>query len=243
MRHHEHSARFAQRVVSCAILALGIGCSSADFTIPFADDTGSVADTIEISVVDDGVDVVETTAPDTTVDDARVEDTFEVGAPETALDSSDMGTDAFDSSSDARPSCDAPVKCFADKDGDGYASATDVVVACVCPKDYVAKEPTNADCDDGNPAVHPGVTTYQEIAYCPTATGCTTKSYDYDCSTKEDPFSAITFGGCAPYSAGCGGAGWSGSPPGCGDTGDFITCSKGLLSCDKTTTKRVQGCR
>lgn len=77
------------------------------------------------------------------------------------------------------PGC-TPVAYYRDKDGDGVGGTTKQM-ACTPPgNEWVT---TTGDCDDEDPDVHPGQTTYFPAPYQrPNGTF----SFDYDCSTAED---------------------------------------------------------
>ncbi|MFH1465390.1 MAG: putative metal-binding motif-containing protein [Pseudomonadota bacterium] len=60
--------------------------------------------------------------------------------------------DDCDGSTDEDDATDAPA-WYADGDGDGYGDDADPVYACAAP---AGRQATGGDCDDGDPAVHPG---------------------------------------------------------------------------------------
>lgn len=171
------------------------------------------------------------------------------------IDAHDGGLDAMGDASevdavvDAPPdaadaSCDTPLHCYWDRDGDGFVASAGAVDACVCPSGTktISATGTLFDCSDEDPAVHPGAG-YHDTAYCVPGTGCATKSFDYDCSGVEDKEVAVTFGGCSAFSAGCVGAGWQTGVAECGGTNNFVTCSKALISCNQAVAARLQRCR
>ena len=51
--------------------------------------------------------------------------------------------------------CITDTTYYRDADGDGFGNPADSILACSQPIGYVAN---NTDCNDGNPAVHPGAT-------------------------------------------------------------------------------------
>jgi hypothetical protein len=127
---------------------------------------------------------------------------------------------AFDGGAEEGGCCDC--------DGDGYASEA------LCAAN---------DCDDHDPLVHPGQTTYFA-----TASQNPNVGFDYDCSGAPDPefpspidCSAIHDGNCDA------GAGFLGSVPPCGATGAWGTCVSGSvpLSCTQHVidANKVSRCR
>jgi len=160
-----------------------------------------------------------------------------------ASDATSIEADAIDT--DTALPCDAPIRCFVDADGDGYAKSDGSYLACTCPKGTLAIDPTTAgvDCNDDNPNVHPGVTTYHDTPYC-IGTGCTTKSFDYDCNGAEDKQTTTLFTSCSSFLSGCTGAGWAAKEaPACGTSADYTTCATGLTACTTSNASKKQACR
>lgn len=152
--------------------------------------------------------------------------------------SADVGGDT----ADALP-CSAPVKCWPDADGDGYAPAgAPHTLACECPTNTTTRSPSlTIDCNDEDSRVHPGAG-FQPAPYCVPGTACATKSFDYDCSSTEDRQYPSAFGGCT--TSPCGGAGWTSTVPPCGGSAGWTFCKAELLGCSKdTSTTMKQGCR
>jgi hypothetical protein len=135
--------------------------------------------------------------------------------------------------------CGEPVAYYADDDQDGFGRADSVRFACGLPSDAWA--PLDGDCDDANPDVFPGQTSYFGVPY----SGLQGESFDYDCSGSEDPDPAA--GGRAPDCAAlgaldCRGSGFAGTGrtgsgvnPLCGSK-QRIDCASALLGCAATTS-------
>jgi hypothetical protein len=88
------------------------------------------------------------------------------------------------------------------------------------------------DCNDKDPLVNPGQTSYQ--------TAASSASYDYNCDGKEtQEYPSLV--NCQLVGPTCSGDGWSGTVPACGATGSFQTCSTASCVAQAATTK-VQGC-
>jgi hypothetical protein len=156
----------------------------------------------------------------------------------------------------ADAACTGPLSAwYADDDRDGYGrsgDSTDVRFDCIQPGEKWAK--VAGDCEDDDPSVHPGQTTYFGAPY---EKKDGTKSFDYDCSNFEESDPAVPI---APKSCGllslalCDGAGYAatgragfGLNEYCG-SGVWSTCSPttiGLLVCQATSEARdpPYGCR
>lgn len=229
------------RFVSICALSLVAACSNeetpsfddteADTGLPLAADAADAADAATTS------DAVTTSDAAMSDGDAPASETEDAPASET--------TDAIPSETgDAALPCDAPVRCYVDADGDGYAKNEGSMLACTCPPGYRDVAPTSAtvDCNDDNPNVHPGVTTFSETPYCVGA-GCATKSFDYDCSGSEEKKDATVFTACSSFLSGCTGAGWAGAAPACGAAADYTTCATGVAVCTTSNASKKQACR
>jgi hypothetical protein len=59
---------------------------------------------------------------------------------------------------DADPTVDPASQSdwYGDQDSDGYGNESDLVQACIAPSAYVAESAAGFDCDDSDPAFHPG---------------------------------------------------------------------------------------
>jgi hypothetical protein len=135
--------------------------------------------------------------------------------------------------------CGEPVAYYADDDQDGFGRTDSVRFACALPSEAWA--PLDGDCDDANPDVFPGQTSYFGVPY----SSPHGESFDYDCSGSEDPDPAA--GGRAPDCAAlgaldCRGSGLAGTGrtgsgvnPLCGSK-QKIECVTALLACAPTTS-------
>jgi cysteine-rich repeat protein len=150
----------------------------------------------------------------------------------------------------------APGKCWPDKDGDSYGTASGMINNCVCPKGYTSRDPAGAgqaDCWDYLSSVNPGQTAWFATAYCkgigyPKCLGTT--SFDYDCDGKEEqrwiglasPACVKVYGG--PGAFACIGAGWSTNIPACGFEAKYTECNKDSTGkyCLKSEILRKQEC-
>jgi hypothetical protein len=228
-----------------------------------ARETSPTADTADSAIVDGAPDGAPEASIDATIDDSLAHlDTGSDGgdaSPADAPDARDAGDaadgDAFatdvpvpdvagDAIADAAK-CDAPVRCYLDRDDDDYVAATGAFDACTCPvgSKTISATGTLFDCHDDDPAVHPGAG-FRDLPYCVPGTACTVKSFDYDCNGTQDKELGSAFGGCSTFGSGCVGAGWQGGTvPECGATQGFTTCSKATLSCAQSSAWRLQRCR
>lgn len=127
---------------------------------------------------------------------------------------------------------------YKDGDSDGHGDPASPIQACTKPAG--AAESGN-DCDDNDPLVHPGQTSYF------TQPAKNTQKFDYNCDNlaerrwpnEED---------CAydPKTGGCTGEGWVGIVPQCGVTGFFSQCKlmQPTTICDRAIpSPTVQPCR
>jgi hypothetical protein len=123
---------------------------------------------------------------------------------------------------------------FRDGDSDGYGDPLVPLESCYQPGGYVLN---NLDCDDLDPAAHPGQPAFFNDPTKGTAT------YDFNCNkVEEQEFPAIV--NCVQNSMTCNGDGWLASIPACGKPGDWAKCSKQGrgTGCGITTSVKVQGC-
>ena len=248
-----------------AVLLFGTltGCSSADLVVAGADDAATADTTPDDVGGDVGVDAADDSS--VAIDSAVGDDSG--STPDASPDAlaevpSDVGDDGGhddaidveiggDASTDGPlgdaldAACDVLLRCYYDRDADGYVSTAGAFDACLCPSGTktIAATGTLFDCSDEDPAVHPGAA-FHDGAYCVPGTGCSVKSFDYDCNGSDDRELATAFTGCSTFSTGCTGNGWQGTTvAACGVTQNFVTCAKATLSCSQTVTARVQRCR
>jgi hypothetical protein len=138
----------------------------------------------------------------------------------------DAGTDA---------ACDELL--YLDGDGDDYGGTT-TTVGCEGAPGWAL---SGGDCDDSNPDVHPGQTSYFVTGYV--KTGSIEVSFDYDCSGNETEAGSNAKVACQMVNLQCQGAGYKvatpfrsgpGVDPFCGsDT--KVPCVKNMLQCDPGT--------
>ena len=157
---------------------------------------------------------------------------------------SETCTDALDNDCDGQINEEDASGCtlyWPDSDGDGYGSDS-LAPRCYCEPTGSYNVLNDSDCYDYDADVMPGQTSW----FTTTHGG---GDYDYDCDgseTKED----TTIGGChveISWSSICDEdpAGWSGSAPACGATGNWIwDCyfSWGL-DCDEDRYSKTMACR
>lgn len=170
------------------------------------------------------------------------------GAPDGALDAAAESDAADTGPADVAGDGCAPVAWYLDGDADGVGGTTSVQ-ACTAPTPaWVA---VGGDCDDTNPDVHPGQTTFFAASYVPT--GKSDPSFDYDCDGQETESGASPKGGCSVVSLACVGAGYLvaqpvrsgvGVDPYCGST-LAITCAFQSLVCKASAPQSATaiGCR
>jgi hypothetical protein len=139
---------------------------------------------------------------------------------------------------------------YHDADQDSYGG-TDTMMACEPPGPYWVLQ--GGDCDDANPLVHPGQTTYFSQPYDRGGS----PSFDYDCDGKEDADPSATLASqlsCTPIpgSAHCAeDAGYLPATPlragvgvdaYCGSTNSAVCENKSCMVVN-TTTQIPLGCR
>jgi cysteine-rich repeat protein len=154
--------------------------------------------------------------------------------------------------------------CWADPDGDSYASTTAAKISnCNCPTGYTSRDPSvagQADCQANNATVNPSQTGWFTKAYCtglwaimpPNPAKCMgTLSFDYNCDLAETKHwnSIVSATGCKAFKINgklyCIGAGWSTSSPACGVQAKYTECvadSTGS-TCLKSEILRTQECQ
>ena len=93
-------------------------------------------------------------APSGYVSDGSDCDDGDAGAYPGAAETCDGTDNDCDGSSDESDAVDAST-WYGDGDGDGYGNASLTQTACTAPSGYIAD---SSDCDDGDPAIHPGAT-------------------------------------------------------------------------------------
>ncbi|MFH1486805.1 MAG: hypothetical protein ABIH46_12105 [Chloroflexota bacterium] len=124
---------------------------------------------------------------------------------------------------------------YRDADGDKFGNPSIMVNACAQPWGFV---PNNLDCDDFDPAAHPGQTIFFNV---PTKG---TGNYDYNCDTiEEKEFSSPLR--CMVSGMTCIGDGWFGVVPACGTNGVWANCNKqgGMPpACGIIKSNKIQSC-
>jgi hypothetical protein len=114
----------------------------------------------------------------------------------------------------------APANCDVDKDGWPAASCADA---------------GEADCDDDDPDVHPG---QDWLAVTPRST----RNGDWNC--KDGVEKRFPNGvDCSGFSTSCAGREGFEDDPGCGQEGEFITCTMLTSTCTTNRSRRKQECR
>lgn len=125
---------------------------------------------------------------------------------------------------------------YLDGDHDGYGNPAVSVKACVPPQGYVSND---ADCDDMDPAAHPG-----QVAYFVVPTKGA-NNYDYNCNEVEEA-EVSNLVACSVKGGNCVGDGWADEVPACGVSGSFARCLKGsgsTTTCTQKVTPQTQACR
>jgi hypothetical protein len=99
---------------------------------------------------------------------------------------------------------------------------------------------TEVDCDDRSAQVYPGQTqSFSEAVH---------GSYDFNCDGLEEPAEIEQWAGCVQIGLGCGGSGWAGPVPECGENAEYFVCSTagglspGGSSCSLGSRNRTQEC-
>ena len=144
--------------------------------------------------------------------------------------------------------------CGTDYDGDGFPGMGTVseIAGCSCgdgsaPVRYLGGVPL-IDCWDEpgvGADVFPGQTAFFAEPYCvPGDSGCV-DPFDYDCDGVEEPLRVGRLRVCGLLAVpACGGEGWVGEPPGCGETGRWGECHRiGLLCLGGLGETEQQFCR
>jgi hypothetical protein len=125
---------------------------------------------------------------------------------------------------------------YKDADGDGFGSASSKINACAQPLGFVTN---SLDCDDLDPAAHPGQTAFFSVPTKGTGT------YDYNCDKIEEK-ELPGLVACVLSGMSCVGDGWAGPVPACGTVGVWAKCNKqggGPTGCGTTTFTKDQSCR
>jgi len=127
-----------------------------------------------------------------------------------------------------------PKSYYKDADGDGFGNPASKVDACAQPVGFVAN---NLDCDDFDPAAHPGQTAFFNMPTKGTGT------YDYNCDKVEQQ-ELPDLVACVVSGMTCVGDGWAAAVPACGTVGVWTKCTKGSgrSGCGTTTSTKIQGC-
>ncbi|MFW5740348.1 MAG: hypothetical protein ACOC1F_08275, partial [Myxococcota bacterium] len=109
--------------------------------------------------------------------------------------------------------CETLPVWYRDEDQDNWGTDVDTQAGCSQPAGYVAQ---GGDCDEGNPAVHPGASFH--------TTPLPDGSYDYDCDGVESYQYPDVFS-CSLSGSGCtSNEGWLGSVRDCGQGGSQSYC-------------------
>jgi hypothetical protein len=127
---------------------------------------------------------------------------------------------------------------YRDGDNDGHGDPASPIQACTKP---AGAAESGEDCDDHDPLVHPGQTSYF------TKPAKNSQTYDYNCNSLAEPRWPDEED-CAydPKTGGCTGEGWVGIVPRCGATGFFAKCQlmQPTTICDRAIpAPTVQPCR
>jgi hypothetical protein len=128
-----------------------------------------------------------------------------------------------------------PSAYYRDFDNDGYGDLNVSVNACSQPVGYVLN---SLDCDDLDPAAHPGQTAFFNL---PTKG---TGDYDYNCDDLEEKQFPSTVN-CVVDGITCTGDGWVGEITACGVSGIWAKCNKqgrGVPGCGITSSQKIQSC-
>jgi hypothetical protein len=138
------------------------------------------------------------------------------------------------------------VTCMRDADRDGFGDPGNVMSACMCPSGFVPDRGVN-DCADQVPGVNPAYRegSFNILPYCQDGStpssvfgtficpDASTPSFDYDCDRDEEHQYVGSVACFFELGGACGGSGWSGPEPECGQEGALITCT---LSCGGGTS-------
>lgn len=148
---------------------------------------------------------------DTSVTNEASADGFVIAVPPDA--GSDVAVDVVLGKGDAGDGGDP-----CDEDDDGYRRAN-------CD----AGNPGPIDCDDKDPRAKPGQDYLGDLASSGRVNG------NWNCANGVEPESQYPVVDCSSMLfALCGGTGWDKSSPGCGVTGDVVTCAPQNLKCVAT---------
>jgi hypothetical protein len=123
---------------------------------------------------------------------------------------------------------------YIDSDGDGYGSSS-AKGACYCDPTGSYTVTNNDDCYDSSGSANPGQTGYF-------STDRGDGSYDYDCDSVESKELSAK-ASCDLLCLVGFSAGWDGSAPACGVTGQWASTCDILSVCDLVTTPVTQACR
>ncbi|MSP56257.1 MAG: hypothetical protein EXR69_11740 [Myxococcales bacterium] len=122
---------------------------------------------------------------------------------------------------------------YYDYDGDGYGNAS--YHQCLCSTSGYYNETNGSDCYDYNASASPVGSSYY-------STNRGDGSYDYNCDSTETKYYTSSYSCSWPCSGET--AGWSGSTPGCGSSGTWVSsCDLDWFSCDANSSTLTQICR